>query len=349
MIHQIELKEFLSKSKNTCVIDVRTPDEFSQGHIIGAYNLPLFSNEERKLVGTCYKQEGREPAILLGFELIGNRWATYIREAEKLCTEKTPATPKHIVVHCWRGGMRSAAMAWALSMYGFNVSVLQGGYKVCRKYYLDILEQRYPILILSGKTGSAKTKILLEMQKLGEQVIDLEGLANHQGSSFGSMGSDYQPSQELFENLLANELMKQDVGKNIWLENESLAIGKIMIPRTLFAQMRSADIINIELPYTERVDFLYEEYGKLDKVFLMESVHRISKRLGPNETKLSLQAIEENRMKDFIKQVLVYYDKNYQKGKESRVPETIHPIELNQIHPHDNAIEIIKLKNKIKL
>ncbi len=349
MIHQISLDEFLIKSKSICVIDVRTPDEFTQGHIINAYNLPIFSNEERKLVGTCYKQEGREPAILLGFELIGNRWASFIREAEKLCAEKTPDTPKQIMVHCWRGGMRSAAMAWALNMYGFEVSVLKGGYKVYRKYCLEILERTYPILILSGKTGSAKTRILLEMQKLGEQVIDLEGLANHQGSSFGSMGNNYQPSQELFENLLANELMNLNITRKIWLENESLAIGKVMIPRTLFAQMRSADIINIELPCDERVDFLYEEYGTLDKEFLKESVRRISKRLGPNETKLSILAIEENRMKDFIKQVLVYYDKNYQKGKESRNPETIHPIKFDKILPHQNAKEIITLKNKIKL
>ena len=336
MITTLSLPDFIHASKDALVIDVRTPAEFEQGHIIGATNLPLFTNDERVLVGTCYKQQGRQPAILLGFELIGGRWADYIRDVESLLAI-TQNERKKVFVHCWRGGMRSGAMAWALTMYGFDVYVLKGGYKMYRRYCVDTFETRYPIIILSGKTGCAKTATLLEMKKLGEQVIDLEGLAHHQGSSFGSKGNDYQPSQEQFENTLAHELRQLDTTKRIWFENESIVIGRREVPRGIFEQMRKAQIIDMQLPVEERVDFLNDDYGVLDHEFLKESVLKITKRLGPNETKLSLQAIDENRMKDFIRQVLVYYDKTYQRSQEKRDKTTIHSLSLNTLDPQENA------------
>ena len=336
MITTLSLPDFIHASKDALVIDVRTPAEFEQGHMIGATNLPLFTNDERVLVGTCYKQQGRQPAILLGFELIGGRWANYIRDVESLLAI-TQNDRKKVFVHCWRGGMRSGAMAWALNMYGFDVYVLKGGYKTYRRYCVDTFETRYPIIILSGKTGCAKTATLLEMKKLGEQVIDLEGLVHHQGSSFGSKGNDYQPSQEQFENTLAYELRQLDTTKRIWFENESIVIGRREVPRGIFEQMRKAQIIDLQLPVEERVDFLNDDYGVLDNEFLKESVLKITKRLGPNETKLSLQAIDENRMKDFIRQVLVYYDKTYQRSQEKRDKSTIHSLSLHKIDPQENA------------
>ena len=340
MITTLSLPDFIHASKDALVIDVRTPAEFEQGHMIGATSLPLFTNDERVLVGTCYKQQGRQPAILLGFELIGGRWANYIRDVESLLAI-TQNDRKKVFVHCWRGGMRSSAMAWALNMYGFDVYVLKGGYKTYRRYCVDTFETRYPIIILSGKTGCAKTATLLEMKKLGEQVIDLEGLVHHQGSSFGSKGNDYQPSQEQFENTLAHELRQLDTTKRIWFENESIVIGRREVPRGIFEQMRKAQIIDLQLPVEERVDFLNDDYGVLDKEFLKESVLKITKRLGPNETKLSLQAIDENRMKDFIRQVLVYYDKTYQRSQEKRDKSTIHSLSLHKIDPQENAKIII--------
>ncbi len=306
----------------------------------------FFINEERVLVGTCYKQQGRQPAILLGFELIGSRWADYIRDVEKTLAIAQKESKK-VFVHCWRGGMRSGAMAWALNMYGFDVFVLKGGYKTYRRLCVDTFEAPYPIVILSGKTGCAKTATLLEMKKLGEQVIDLEGLAHHQGSSFGSKGIDYQPSQEQFENTLAHELRQLDTTKKIWFENESIVIGRREVPRGIFEQMRTAQIIDLQLPAEERVGFLNDDYGVLDKEFLKESVLKITKRLGPNETKLSLQAIDENRMKDFIRQVLVYYDKTYQRSQEKRDKSTIHPLSLDKIDPQGNAKAIVAHCNQL--
>jgi tRNA 2-selenouridine synthase len=340
MVKQLPLSEFLEKAKTTVVVDVRTPLEFQQGHIPGAFNIPIFSNEERVIVGTTYKQQGKQPAILLGFELTGPKWAEFIKEAERI------APDKKILVHCWRGGMRSGALAWAFDLYGFEVSTLKGGYKTFRRSGIDSFSNTYPFTILSGSTGCAKTKTLREMKALGEQVIDLEDLAQHQGSSFGSMGKMIQPSQEQFENLLGLELQRMDLSKRIWLEDESVTIGKRVIPKPIWEQMRKAPIIKMEIPKEERIDFLNEDYGTLDKVFLKESVLRIAKRLGPLETKLTLQAIDEGKMKDFINQVLVYYDKTYQKGLNNRAILNLQTIDLEKIDPKENAKAILKFINK---
>ena len=343
MITSLNIDEFFALSKHEIVIDVRTPLEYEQGHIIDAVNIPLFTNDERVVVGTCYKQQGRQAAILLGFELIGDRWAKYIREVEQLLN---PKKSNKVLVHCWRGGMRSGAMAWALSMYGFDVYLLKGGYKSARKHYLNALLQPYPILILSGKTGCAKTLLLHELKTLDEQIIDLEQLTNHTGSSFGSKGNDAQPTQEQFENELAYALLHLNKSERIWIENESIIIGKRMIPLNIFQQMRDANIIDIQRPIEQRVDFLDSEYGILPKDFLKESVMKISKRLGPNETKMTLQAIDENHMKDFIQLVLAYYDKTYQRGQEKRNPETIFSLPLSDMDIAANAQEVLRFASQ---
>lgn len=343
MVKTYALPEFLEKAKTTIVVDVRTPLEFQQGHIPGAVNIPIFTNEERVIVGTTYKQQGRQPAILLGFELTGRKWANFIRQAEEL------APDKRILVHCWRGGMRSGAMGWAFDLYGFEVGTLKGGYKAFRRNGIDSFSKTYPFVILSGSTGCAKTRTLQQMRALGEQVIDLEDLAQHQGSSFGSMGQLIQPSQEQFENLLGLELQKMDSSKRIWLEDESVTIGKRVIPKPIWVQMRKAPVIKLEIPKEERIEFLNEDYGSLDKEFLKESVLRVQKRLGPLETKLTLQAIEEGRMKDFIRQVLVYYDKTYAKGIKNREHQNIFNLEMPNINPKENAKAIIKFMKSNKL
>ncbi len=341
MVKILALTEFLEKAKTTLVVDVRTPLEFEQSHIPGAVNIPIFSNEERVLVGTTYKQKGRQPAILLGFEITGSKWANFIRQAEVL------APDKKILVHCWRGGMRSGSMAWAFDLYGFNVATLEGGYKAFRRLGLDAFEKTYPFVVLSGSTGSAKTKILFELKIMGEQVIDLEDLAQHQGSSFGSMNKLEQPSQEQFENLFGLELQNMDFRKRIWIEDESVTIGKRVIPKNIWKQLRSSPVLKIEFSKQERIEFLNTDYGVLDKGFLKGAVLRISKRLGPLETKLTLQAIDENRMRDFIDQVLVYYDKTYSRGLQNRDAKTINTISFEQINPKQNAEHILAYANEL--
>ena len=182
MLHYLPIEDFLQQSKIGIMLDVRTPAEYQQGHIPNTFNIPLFSNEDRVKVGTCYKQIGKKQAILLGFELIGGNWANFIRQTDALFEkENTKPLPKKVFIYCWRGGMRSAAMAWALQMGGYEVVLLKGGYKSYRKLCLQTFNAPYPIIVLSGKTGSAKTELLAALKVLGEQVIDLEELANNKG------------------------------------------------------------------------------------------------------------------------------------------------------------------------
>jgi len=331
MIQTLDIDNFLQMAETVPVIDVRTPLEFKHAQIPGAYNLPIFSNDERVKVGTTYKQKGREQAILLGFDLTGPKWSGFIKEALKI------APGKKILVHCWRGGMRSGAMAWALNLYGFEVFLLEGGYKRYRNWVLEQFKKTYSIIILGGMTGSGKTKTLQELKKLSHQIIDLEDLAQHQGSSYGSMGRLNQPGQEQFENLLARELNKIDINTPLWLEDESLSIGRCFIPNPVFHQMRKAPVMKISVPFDERVDFLVKEYGVLDKEFLIESTTRIGKRLGPEQTRDAVLAINENRMDEFIKIVLIYYDKTYANGQGKREKESIHIIECRSTDPEENS------------
>jgi tRNA 2-selenouridine synthase len=329
MIQTLDIVNFLDMAETTPVVDVRTPLEFEHASIPGAFNLPIFSNQERVQVGTTYKQKGREEAILLGFDFTGPKWSGFIQQALKI------APDKKIMVHCWRGGMRSGAMAWALSLYGFEVYLLEGGYKRYRNWVLAQFKEKYPILILGGMTGSAKTKTLVKLKELGQQVIDLEDLAQHQGSSYGSMGYLIQPSQEHFENLLASQLIKTDKTKPLWLEDESLSIGKCVIPNPIFKQMRDSVLLKLEIPFQERVNFLVQEYGKLNKEFLIESTTRSGKRLGPEQTRDSIAAINDGQMEVFIRLVLVYYDKTYANGQGKRTKESVH----NLVCKSTNALE----------
>jgi tRNA 2-selenouridine synthase len=341
MIKTIDISVFIALDKTIPVADVRTPAEFEQGHFCGAHNLPLFTNEERVQVGTTYKQVGREQAILLGFDLTGPKWSGYIRQALEISPEKK------IALYCWRGGMRSGAMAWALNLYGFEVYLLQGGYKKYRRWVLDKFENIFNIQILGGLTGSGKTRVLTELKAKGEQIIDLEDIAQHQGSSYGSMNVMTQPSQEQFENNLALQLDQLNPAQQVWMEDESITIGKRFIPKPLWTQMRVAKVTVMKVPLEARVDFLVEEYGKLDKEFLKECTQRIWKRLGPEQTKNAIAAIDEDRMADFIRLVLVYYDKTYRTGLSKRPPENITEIECPDNTAATNADLILTSQHKL--
>ncbi|SDD62615.1 tRNA 2-selenouridine(34) synthase MnmH [Niabella drilacis] len=308
MTQNITISDWIQQAQTLPLADVRTPAEFAQGHIPGAVNLPLFSNEERVQVGTTYKQVGREEAILLGFELTGTKWAGFIRQ----CLQIAPG--KRIAVHCWRGGMRSGAMAWALGLYGFEVYQVTGGYKAYRRWAHRQFERPFNLQILGGMTGSGKTRLLQYMRQEGQQVIDLEDLAQHQGSSYGTMNRMVQPTQEQFENELAWQLKDMHQEAVLWLEDECQKIGRRSIPLPLWLRMREALLIDLQVPEEQRVVTLLQDYGHLDPDFLVEGTERIHKRLGPVQTKEAIAAIREGRMADFIRIALVYYDKAYRKG-----------------------------------
>lgn len=328
MIKRISIEQYFRQYQNTVLLDTRTPAEFAKGHIPNAHSLPLFSNEERAKVGTTYKQESREAAILLGFDLVGNKWRGFIETALALSPNKK------IAIHCWRGGMRSGVMAWALDLYGFEVLVIEGGYKAYRNWVLQQFLKPYKLLVLSGKTGSHKTEILNALENLGEQIVDLEKLAQHQGSAYGSMNKLIQPTQEQFENNFAEELSHLNLNKTIWVEDESITIGKIVIPYSFWQQKILANHIEIKIPREQRIAFLVEEYGNLDKQFLIGATMHIQKRLGPEQTKNALQFLEQNDLSNFIKTILTYYDKTYNYCISKKTKVKILSMETN----YDNAI-----------
>lgn len=337
MTRPITIEEWMNLPAGMLIADVRTPAEFAQGHIPGAVNLPLFSNEERILVGTTYKQQGREAAILLGFELTGPKWAGYIRQALAFAPEKK------VALHCWRGGMRSAAMAWALDLYGFEVYSICGGYKSFRRWALRQFESPCQLSVIGGMTGSGKTRVLERLRQSGEQTIDLEDLAQHRGSTYGSLNRLIQPTQEQFENDLAFQLYGFDSQRPVWIEDESQNIGSRILPKPFWTQLRNAPLFDLQVPLEDRVAALLEEYGNLDSQFLIESTERIGRRLGPEQTKFAVTAIREGRMADFIRQVLVYYDKTYQKGLVSRDHNLIIPVVSSTGDPNINADRLLSI------
>jgi tRNA 2-selenouridine synthase len=335
MTRAINIQELLDLPNPIPVADVRTPAEFAHGHIPGAANLPIFTDEERVRVGTTYKLKGREAAILLGFELTGTKWSEFIKEALVI------APAKKIALHCWRGGMRSAAMAWALDLYGFEVFTLRNGYKSFRHWALHQFERPWPLQLIGGMTGSGKTRILASLSASAEQTVDLEDLAQHQGSTYGSLNRLIQPTQEQFENNLATTLANLDPAKPVWIEDESQNIGKRILPKPFWNQMRTAPLFDLRVPVEDRVKALVGEYGTLDKDFLIECTERIGRRLGPEQCKAAIQAILENRMPDFVRQVLIYYDKTYHKCLASRDNNTIIPVPAPDDDARQNANRLL--------
>lgn len=331
-VTKITLERFLDFSETMPILDVRSPGEYMRAHIPGAYSLPLFTDEERKIVGTLYKQESRKKAIKAGLDFFGVKMRNLVETTEEVLskhralnrnaasnTDVSSDEKQPVLVHCWRGGMRSGAVAWLLDIYGFRVYTLDGGYKTFRRWVLEQFKKDYSFKILSGFTGSGKTEILQRLQKEGIPVIDLEGVAQHKGSAFGNLGMPMQSGQEMFENKLAINLKEiQSVRSSVWIEDESQRIGDVNLPTELWKQMRSQTVTFLDVPFEERLKYLVQQYGSFEKEKIEGGILRIKKRLGGLETKESLNALSENRIEDCFRVLLEYYDRGYKKGLAKR-------------------------------
>jgi tRNA 2-selenouridine synthase len=306
-VARINIEEFMNlRSQGLPIADVRSEKEFASGHIPGASNMPLLIDAHREIVGTAYKQQGREAAIRKGWDLAGPRFGQLYRQAGKMAVEG------RLLLHCWRGGMRSDIAAWISGYGGLEILVLEGGYKAYRHLMLQTLASApAQVHVLGGATGSGKTEYLQLLQANGDQVIDLEGLASHKGSSFGALGMNPQPTQEQFENLLAERLRIMDSNRPVWIEYESRTIGRLVLPEALFVAMHDAPMTELVVSKEERIGRLLREYGQFPPKDLETATLRISKRLGGLKTAQALEALHGRNLEEWLSCCLDYYDKTY--------------------------------------
>jgi len=341
---KISVEEILTLSLEHPLIDVRTPAEHEKGAIPGSVNIPIFSNPQRAEVGTLYKQKGGLEAICRGLDFVGPEMSALLRKGVELAGENG-----RLLVHCWRGGMRSASMAWLFSLAGIECSLLEGGYKQYRAYILEKLANARNIIVLGGLTGSGKTEILNVLADKGEQVIDLEGLAKHRGSAFGAIGMPPQPTSEQFANLLFNELSALDQDRRIFVEDESLNIGSVFMPEEFYSIIRNTKVIAVMCDADNRMPRLLDEYGRMPLDKLRSSIGRIRKRLGNENTDNALTAIDNDNMQEAIKIVLAYYDKSYKFGLSKRNPESITKIDIDSRLVDQAAMAVIKQADSLGL
>jgi len=328
----LNIEEFLEYADRNQVpiVDVRSPKEYDRAHIPGALSIPLFNDSEREVVGTKYKQINREAAMFAGLEFVGKKMVQLAKSGIKIAGRK-----KTLMVHCWRGGMRSESMAWLFGTMGLQCYILKGGYKSYRSYLRNVLQKPLKIIIIAGKTGTGKTDILKLLEKEGEQVINLEELANHKGSAFGALGEMPQPSTEHFENLLLDRIRLLDPEKRIWIEDESRNIGKCALPAELYDQMKQARTLFLDIPQDLRAERLVVDYAKYEKDHLISCVQKIQKKLGGDRTNDAIRSIEEGDFRSSAVNMLQYYDKAYMFSLEKNHSQ-VERVQSSSLDPEEN-------------
>jgi tRNA 2-selenouridine synthase len=339
MYKELNIINFLKKSRDLPVLDVRTPDEFNKGHMTGAINFPLFSTSERDIIGKLYKEHGRDTAILMGLELSGPRIGKFVISGKEM------AHKNELLLHCWRGGMRSASLAWLFDVSGIKSYVLNGGYKAFRKHILEYFKLPFRLIVIGGMTGTGKTDILLKLKEKGKQVLDLEAIAHHKGSVFGALGEEKQNSNEQFENDLFSFLSVCNHKKTIWVEDESQNIGRNLIPSGFFQQILNAHLICIETDLDSRVKRLIRDYAVFPSESLEMCIRKISRRLGGLTTQSAIESLKQGDFGKVAELMLDYYDKTYTHSLEKRDTSKIHTIIIDSDDLQSATDEILKLES----
>jgi len=306
-----KIKRWNSKKYDT-IIDVRSPSEFEIDHIVGAINCPILYDDERQKVGTIYKQISSFKAKIIGSSLSAKNIAFHI---EKEFLEKKGSWKP--LIYCWRGGQRSKAFSIVLSEVGWRTYQLRGGYKEYRNdiiKYLDNIGMKLKIILISGKTGSAKTKILHSIRDQGAQILDLEGLARHKGSLLGAIPNLKQPSQKFFESLLFYEINKLNLKKNIFIEAESSKVGNVHIPKSIWSNMILSKRIEVVADVNIRAKFLIDDYYYMCKnpILIKPMIKGLKTRLSNNLIDSWEKLIDEKKWFELTKSFLEnHYDSSY--------------------------------------
>jgi tRNA 2-selenouridine synthase len=328
------------------LVDLRSPSEFTLGAMPGAINLPLFDDVERAEVGTIYKQTGKIEAVQRGLEIVATKIPDFLNQLYQLAGNR-----RRILLHCWRGGMRSGSVAKMLRYTGVDAKVLTGGYKEYRKQVLGLIDKfaDHPKLVLIGRTGSGKTQLLRKLKQQNLPVIDLEWLAMHRGSAFGDIHMpSAQPTQQNFENQLASDYFKVRQHRLIAVEIEQ-NIGQIHMPAKLRTNVYASPMVLVERSVDSRVNRLVEDYAPnwndvsrrafIDRLEMLR--HLLSTEIYQNIS----AAIQSGQLQIAARLMLEHrYDKVYDKGIARRTPQIVAKFDLD--HNEDVAIsEIAKFLN----
>jgi tRNA 2-selenouridine synthase len=332
---------FIELRASLPVVDVRSPGEYAYGHIPGAVNIPLFDDSQRAEVGTVYKKEGNLRAVMRGIDLAAPEMSEKLKRAVTLAPDKT------LLIYCWRGGMRSEAMAWMFSMGGLTPLLLEGGYKAYRNYILADLGRKRNFIILGGLTGSGKTHIIKHIMLSGTQITDLEGLASHKGSAFGALGQQPQPTSEHFANMLFDDLNGKKEEDPIWIEDESRNIGTVFMPDSFYNMMLSAPVIALMMSIETRLPRLLQEYASFPPEQTIASVMKISKRLGGDRTREAVESIQMGDFRTAIRIALEYYDKSYYYALSKRQDRQVIYIETDTDDVAVNAAMVTAAAKKL--
>lgn len=316
---EIDIDEFIKKKEKFCVIDVRSESEFNEDHILGAINVPILDDEERKFIGTLYKEKGVKAAKAMA------RQITMPKMLEKLnliysIIDNNKKTP---LIYCARGGDRSGIIATFLAMENTYVFRLKGGYKAYRGHVLNYFNNIFykDIKVFYGLTGTGKTEVLLELKRNGLPIIDLEGLANNRGSVFGHIGLGIQPSQKKFDSDLYNALnyIKEDY---IIVEGESKKIGRLYIPEQFYDKMIRGDAYLIECSLELRIKRIIDEYGgylQENKEEIVRSIGILKAQIGTEKTTELINQFNSGKLYELVNYLLVnYYDILYEKNRKSK-------------------------------
>jgi tRNA 2-selenouridine synthase len=326
----LNFDDFLRLRRELPVADVRSEGEYQQGHIPEAVNIPILNNAERVVVGTTYKQVGQLAAIKEAFRLVGPRMVDIVTSAETL------AWGHELIVHCWRGGMRSGNFCQFAGMMRIKTHQLAGGYKTYRRAAIESFGRDLPFIVLSGNTGSGKSEILRGLRNQGEQIIDLETLASHKGSVFGGLQMPPQPTTEQFQNALYESILALDSSRRIWVEDESLAIGRVYLPDAFWMTMSKSPVVEINMDRQSRVQRLMAEYGTVDRGEFIAAMEKISKRLGGQHLIAARSHVLAGDIAAAIEILLTYYDKAYANGlrdKQNRIK-----LQMHLESPHVEAV-----------